>query len=153
MKTELEPLDLIVWRHTHKLTQTRLAKLLSRDRKTVGRWESGVTRMPPDLAQQLEHLAFTLAPKPAVVAPERLNPGSATLRPDLKLYFKVSPAQWSRDSEHPIILAKYGYLALDLPEASPVAWSVLETPEYVAAVEAWRAKGESAISAKWKKYV
>lgn len=49
-------LELRTWRRTRYLTQAQLGELLSVDKVTVYRWESGVSPTPPFLKLALDQL-------------------------------------------------------------------------------------------------
>jgi DNA-binding XRE family transcriptional regulator len=53
-------LELRTWRREHWLTQTELGALLSVDKMTVYRWESGQTEFPAYLSLALERLDVVL---------------------------------------------------------------------------------------------
>lgn len=72
----MRPIDIVEWRHEHKVKQAELAKELGKSRQTVVNWERGHTRLPDNLQGELERLARLRLPgqekKPrSSVTPER----------------------------------------------------------------------------------
>src|ERR1700722_1135572 len=127
--------DLLIWRRVHKLKQHQLGAMLKppKTRQTISCWEGGHTPLPVNLAADLERLTFTLAPK-APPAVEFLTIETARKYPDLDVYAKGFEKDRGIGSEHPNVMLG--------PNPTGGRWplTVLDSPEYLAAVEAKRAR-------------
>ena len=137
--------EIMLWRRARKMTQGILSKHLGVSRQTVNNWEQGKTRAPLDLAQRLEKLAFTTAPKPVDVAPTHIMPRTAP-----KLYSRAYKGGYAPLGVHPASLVNAGFLAPEVLDGalrdtdgywSMVPYTVLEDPRYLDAVERWQKSG------------
>ena len=135
----MDPTDLLLWRKRNKLDQKQLAALLGVHVNTVSYWETGRQKLPIDLWPRLQNIERIpalerLANKKK--APEAVIPKHAHLRPDLRLFGAADGyGGHLRGDEHPRRL-----LAPRLDDVQLIPWSILESPEYLAALAAHRSK-------------
>jgi len=133
--------DLHAWRRERRLKQADLANMLGVSRQTLINWELGKHRLPIDLPQQLERLAYTMAPKAPLGPPDLITLKTASYWPQFRLYGNdYDPKAWG--SEHPYVL---GFPAQGPQGKDAYPSSLLSTPAYLEAVERARAKQAEAM--------
>lgn len=114
------------------MTQYDMAQKIGVTIDTIRRWERMGERELPFLAIRKINAAKVKATHPDFVLP----PDAIDARPDLKLFGQYFPSHksWALGPEHPRHLVPHLK-----PAEGPYPWSILEHPDYLAALEASRA--------------